>query len=73
MAEKIVIRGEGITLDLLLWRRFGRIGQSLVEATHAINPGLAALGVFLPLGTSVVLPEPPRASPYRAQPVSLFE
>lgn len=73
MAETIVIRGDGITLDLLLWRRFGRIGQSLVEATLALNPGLAALGVTLPLGTSIVLPEAPRASPYRAQPVSLFE
>lgn len=73
MAERIVIRGDNITLDLLLWRRFGQIGHSLVEAAHSLNPGLAALGPVLPFGTSVALPDLPRASTYREQPVSLFE
>lgn len=72
MAETITIRGEGITLDLLLWRRYGVRGQTLVEATLDLNPGLAALGPVLPLGTSVTIPDlPPATQPMRRY-VSMF-
>lgn len=73
MAETVTIRGDGITLDLLLWRRFGRVGQSIVEETLALNPGIAALGPELPLGTAVMLPDAPAGTPYASQPVSLFD
>jgi phage tail protein X len=48
------------TLDQLLYRRFGRETPGQVEATYALNPGLAGKGPFLPVGTRVVveLPEP---------------
>jgi phage tail protein X len=71
--ETVTIRGDGIALDLLLWRRFGRQGLALVEMTLALNPGLAATGLDLPLGTSVKLPVPPASTPFVAEPVSLFE
>ncbi|MCL4674446.1 MAG: tail protein X [Pararhodobacter sp.] len=73
MAETIIIRGEGITLDLILWRCHGVRGQALVERALALNPGLAALGPVLPLGAAVVIPDLPPASvtpPVRV--VSLF-
>lgn len=62
MADTITVRGEGITVDLLLWRKYGVKGRALVEATFALNPGLAALGPFLPLGTTVTLADLPAAS-----------
>lgn len=72
MAETVTIRGEGITLDLLLWRRYGVRGQGLVEEALDINPGLAALGPILPLETVVILPElPPETTP-TVTVVSLF-
>jgi phage tail protein X len=71
--EMVTIRGDGITLDLLLWRRFGRQGISLVERTLELNPGLADLGAEIPLGTKVLLPVPDVASAVVAQPISLFE
>jgi phage tail protein X len=71
--EIVTIRGEGITLDLLLWRRFGRQASSLVERTLELNPGLADVGVDLPLGTRVLLPLPEVATALVAEPVSLFE
>ena len=73
MTETVTIRGEGITLDLLLWRRYGVRGQGLVEEALELNPGLAGLGAVLPLGTAVTLPDLPPA-PVRAprQVVSLF-
>ncbi|HEV7251438.1 MAG TPA: tail protein X [Shinella sp.] len=62
MAETITVRGEGITVDLLLWRKYGVRSRSVVEATFALNPGLAALGPILPLGTLVTLADLPAAA-----------
>lgn len=73
MTETITIRGEGISLDLLLWRRYGVRGQALVEQTLDLNPGLAALGTILPLGAIVTIPDlPPPASAPAVKVVSLF-
>ncbi|WPZ28987.1 tail protein X [Sulfitobacter sp. OXR-159] len=54
---------EGDTVDLIVWKHYGRQSDGLVEAVLAANRGLAALGPILPLGTKVVLPpaEEPRA------------
>ncbi len=73
MAETITVRGEGISLDLLLWRRYGVRGQALVEQALELNPGLSALGAILPLGTVVILPDlPPEPSTPAVKVVSLF-
>jgi phage tail protein X len=70
----IMVRGDNITLDLLLWRKFGRAGQAMTEAVLGLNPGLAVHGAVLPVGTAVVLPDaPPAAAAATVQPVSLFE
>tara|TARA_R110002020_G_scaffold266483_32_gene481468 strand:- start:12519 stop:12740 length:222 start_codon:yes stop_codon:yes gene_type:complete len=73
MAETITIRGEGITLDLLLWRRHGVRGRELVASSFAANPGLAEKGPFLPLGTVVSLPEMPKRTSAARKVVSLFD
>lgn len=54
--ETIVIKGEGITVDLLVWRRYRRPIPGMVEKVLALNPGLAACGPYLPLGRAVKLP-----------------
>ena len=74
MTETITVQGEGVMLDLLLWRRYGRRGQVLVDAAHQLNRGLADLDPVLPVGTVVVLPDLP-VTPTRAgrKPVSLFD
>lgn len=61
-------------LDLLLWRRYGRHGQPLVDEAYRLNRKLADEGVILPVGTIVLLPDlpaSPRAPLRRA--VSLFD
>lgn len=71
--ETIIVRGEGITLDLILWRRHGVRGQALVADTLSINPGLAALGPFIPPGTSAIIPDlPPQPTTPPVKLVSLF-
>jgi phage tail protein X len=71
--ESLQVRAEGVTLDLLLWRRFLRVIPGLVEQTLDINPTLARKGVVLPIGTRVVvqLPEPPETKIANA--VSLWD
>lgn len=44
---------QGDTLDLLCWRTLGR--TDIVEATFALNPGLAGHGPVLPTGLLVAL------------------
>ncbi len=54
--ERIVITGDGITLPLLVWRRFRKPMPGVVERTLDINPGLAAQGPFIAPGTVVLIP-----------------
>lgn len=50
---------QGDTLDLLCWRTLAR--TDIVEATLALNPGLADHGPVLPTGLLVELAEPATA------------
>lgn len=54
--ERIVVSGEGITLPLLIWRRFRKPMPGVVEQAFGINPGLAAQGPFIAPGTVVLIP-----------------
>jgi phage tail protein X len=47
---------QGDTLDALLWRERS-LGPADLPAVLELNPGLAALGPILPLGTMVIVPE----------------
>lgn len=56
---------QGDTLDQICLRHLGSVAGT-VEATLQLNPGLAALGATLPLGTPVTLPaQPERATTTR--------
>lgn len=62
--EEIITAGQGETVDLMVWRHYGRIWPGLVEAVYAANPGLGALHAIIPIGTRVRMPayqEPRRA------------
>ena len=62
--ETITIQGEAITASLLVWRRFKAPMPGLVERLYEINPRLALVGPFLPVGTVISLPIPaPRKEP----------
>ena len=51
----IVRAHQADSIDSLCWRHLGT--SAAVEATLALNPGLAALGPELPIGTAVALPD----------------
>lgn len=44
------------TVDAICWREYGR-SSGIVEKVLEANPRLAELGVFLPMGTEVILPD----------------
>ncbi|WP_338606847.1 tail protein X [Pelagibacterium nitratireducens] len=67
--ETINVSRAHTTLDLILFRRFGATGQSLLESVLDANPGLARKGAELPIGTVVVLPERPATVSPGARPV----
>ncbi|MEM5403905.1 MULTISPECIES: tail protein X [Paraburkholderia] len=51
-----VIAKQGDTVDAICWRYYGRT-DGTVEAVLEANEGLADLGVVLPTGTPVELPD----------------
>lgn len=55
MADKI-ITGQGDMADIICRRTYGD-ESGYVEAVLVTNPGLAAKGPILPMGTIVVLPD----------------
>lgn len=59
MPETITVKRVGVRVSRLLWRAYGQAGDTpaMLRATYAANPGLAALGPVLPLGTRLVLPD----------------
>ncbi|MBB4835475.1 tail protein X [Acinetobacter schindleri] len=44
------------TVDAICWREYGR-SSGVVEKVLEANPGIAAFGPFLPMGTEVILPD----------------
>ena len=75
MIEALIVTTEQTTLDLLLWRRFRREVPGLVEDTLRRNPGLSAIGVFLPIGMAVTVqtPAPEPRGRGAVQVVSLYD
>lgn len=58
-------------VDMICRRAYGD-ESGYVEKVLEANPGLAALGPVLPIGTKLVLPDIPRTAPER-QIVSLWD
>ena len=56
ITETITVEGDGLTVPLIVWRRFLRPMPGLVEKVYHINPGLADLGPILPVGVKFKLP-----------------
>lgn len=55
ITRTVVVEGDGIALDRLLFDVTGR--EDLVPGVLDANPGLAALGPVLPVGTVIRIPE----------------
>lgn len=62
---------QGQTVDLVCLDQYGRTAD-VTEATLAANPGLAALGPILPMGTVVVMPDVAK-KPTASKLVSLWD
>ena len=62
MPTRYVTSGRPLVLDEILSAEFGaKLGRELLTATLDLNPGLADLGVLIPTGTPLLLPDRPTA------------
>lgn len=50
------VESEGLTVSLIVWRLFRRKPEGYIERVFDLNPGLADLGPYLPVGTVIVFP-----------------
>jgi phage tail protein X len=71
-AERVTIEGDGLTVSLIVWRRFRQPMPGLVEQIYRLNPGLADLGETLPVGTSFLLPIPAVEPEQALEPIRLW-
>lgn len=72
IVEPVTVEGEFITVSLVVWRRFKRPMPGLLEQILDLNPGLAALGPYLPVGTRFDMPVPTPREPALLAPISLW-
>ena len=63
--QPIVTESEGLTVPLILWRKFRGPRPGLLERTLALNPGLAGAGPRLPVATAFLLPVDRPTAPVR--------
>ncbi|MFI5411284.1 tail protein X [Kaistia sp. UC242_56] len=71
--ETVVVAGDFITIDLLVWRRFKRRTDGLVDRILMSNPELAVAGPYLPVGTVVKIPiDAPASGAVRVEAIRLW-
>jgi phage tail protein X len=72
--EVYTIEAEGITVSLLIWRRFHRAMPGLAERVYDLNRGLGDLPIILPVGTVITIPvdTPGKTSAVEREPVQLW-
>lgn len=73
--EQHTVGSEGISVDLILWRRFKRPVPGLVELTLELaeNQHLEHCGFVLPLGTVVTVPVVARPTRTTSRVISLWD
>lgn len=72
MIERVTVEGDGLTVSLIVWRRFRRPMPGLVEAIYAANRELAESGPYLPFGTQFDMPVPIPRQTERQEPIRLW-
>lgn len=55
ITETITVTREGLNLSSILWARYKRLPDGLVEACLSLNYGLAA-NAIIPVGTAIEVP-----------------
>ena len=70
--EKVTVEGYGLTVPLIVWRRFRRPMPGLVEAIYDRNRELAENGPFLEVGTTFDMPIPIPRPQERQAPIKLW-
>ena len=71
--ERYTVTGDSMMLDAVIWRRFQQPMPGLAERTLDLNPGLAAAGPLLPVGTVINIPIDAPVAPKVVNVVKLWD
>lgn len=63
---RVTVTAQGWTVDSVVWEVLRDPSPELVEETLRLNRGIAEAGVYLPVGTVLVIPDPPAKTVERA-------
>lgn len=70
--ETVTVETEGLTVSLIVWRRFRTRTERIVERIYEDTPSLAMVGPRLPVGTTFRIPiDTPRENA-TVTPISLW-
>lgn len=70
--EKIEVTGAGLTISRLIWNRFRAPSPETLGRIYDLNPGLAAAGTHIPIGTVVLLPVPDNSDDQIVEQITLW-
>lgn len=62
---RVTVKTEGWTVDRIVWEVLQDHAPELVQETLRLNPGLAGIGLIVPTGSVLTLPDPPASTPSR--------
>lgn len=71
--ETVTVESEGLTVSLIVWRRFRCPMPGLVERVLNANPHLTSVGPFIPVGTVISLPIPIPRPTEKVEAISLWD
>ncbi|MCB8835921.1 tail protein X [Aurantimonas sp. VKM B-3413] len=73
MPSTLTVRSEGLVLDAILAAKYDpRTARAILTEALELNPGLAALGPVLPIGTMLIIPDRPGNAVPAVDVVDLF-
>lgn len=70
--ETYTVTAEGLSLSVIVWRRFKARTQRVVERIYEEQPELGNVGHFLPVGTVIRIPIDAPRDTTTVTPISLW-
>lgn len=68
----VTVETEGLSLSVIVWRAARGPHPGLIERVLELNPGLAAKGPILPVGTVIRIPVERPEAPRPVEPITLW-
>jgi phage tail protein X len=61
--KTVIVSSSFVSVELIAWQAFRMNYEGMTERILEMNRGLSELGLFLPIGTKVLIPDAPVGEP----------